>query len=242
VKVDGYQETDASYLYSWRHGGPWHQPDGADYYRLISDYHLDTRVASGEIDEVWFFGAPYMGFYESQMAGPGAYWCNSGGLPDVNSGRIFVIMGFSYERQVGEMLEDYGHRAESIMWHVYGSWHNTYPPQHNWDAFTLYDKIAAGHAACGNVHYAPNSQSDYDWGNTAYVWSTCDDWLYNWPNLQGQSTKRSVNCAEWGYGDTRLHHKWWFTHFPKAAGVNPDGKQNNWWKYLADFNSYPESR
>jgi hypothetical protein len=35
---------------------------------------------------------------------------------------------------------------------------------------------------------------------------------------------------------------WWLTHLPKAAGVNPDGKQNNWWKYTCDFNSYPESR
>ena len=116
-------------------------------------------------------------------------------------------MGLSYERWIGEMLEDCGHRAESIMWHVYGSW-NGYLPQHNWDKFTLYDQNSSGHAACGNTHFAPNSTADYQWGN----------------------------------GDMRLHHKWWFNHFPRKAGVNADGKQNNWWKYLADFNGYADSR
>jgi len=136
------------------------------------------------------------------------------------------------------MLEDYCHRTESIMAHVYGSW-NGYPPQHNWDKFSLYDKIAPGEAACGNCHYAPNSNSDYDWGNHKIVWGSCDDWLNNWPNLQG--TKKQVDCSEWGNGDMRLHHIWWFKHIPHADGINPDGKQNNWWKYIADFNSYAES-
>jgi hypothetical protein len=106
----------------------------------------------------------------------------------------------------------------------------------------MIDKVQSGESACGFCHYAPNSQSDYDWGNTTYVWSMCDDWLYNWPNLQGAVTKRWVNCGEWGKGDMRLHHKWWLTHIPKRSGVNADGKQNNWWKYLCDYWSYPESR
>jgi hypothetical protein len=38
-------------------------------------------VARGEIDEIWLFGGPYFGFYESRMAGPGAFWCNAPPLP-----------------------------------------------------------------------------------------------------------------------------------------------------------------
>jgi len=189
------------------------------------------------------FGAPYFGFWEAAMAGPSPYFINGGTYYVPEAQRNFAIMGFNYERWIGEMLEDFGHRAENHMTRVYGSW-NAYPPQHNWDRFTLIDKNIVDHnlytAGCGNVHYAPNSQSDYEWGSYTYVWSTCDDWLYNWPNLQG--TKKRVNCAEWGYGDIRAHHKWWLTHFPHKPGINADGKQNNWWKYLVDFNSYPESR
>jgi|GEM_PF-992992 len=247
---DGYQFTPDGYVTAWRNGGPWH--GDVDYLRLVTDKvyphnnprSIAERVAAGEIDEVFVFAAPSSaGFYESRMIGPTAYWCNSPGLYLASALRNFIVMGFNYERGVGEMLEDYGHRTESIMWHVYGSWHS-YPPQHNWDKFTLIDKNITNHnlytAGCGNVHYAPNSQSDYDWGNSTYVWSTCDDWLYNWPNLTG--TKKLVNKNEWGGGDIRLHHKWWFKHFPRAAGINPDGKQNNWWKYLADHWNYPESR
>ena len=54
------------------------------------------------------------GFYESRMAGPGAFWCNAPQCENTDACRKrFVIMGFSYERGVGEMLEDLRHRAES---------------------------------------------------------------------------------------------------------------------------------
>lgn len=259
IKVDGFQYTDQTFCTAWENGGPFHSPDGVDYYRVLRDKYYNynnpktvaERVADGDIDEVFMFGAPYFGYWESCMCGPSPYFVNGGTYYVPEAGRNFIVMGFNYERWVGEMLEDYGHRAECIMWRVYGSW-NAYPPQHNWDLFTLVDKNIVDRnlytAGCGNVHYAPNSTADYQWGNFTYVWSTADDWLNNWPNLQG--ARRQMNCADWGYGDIRLHHKWWFRHFPHTAGVwdtgptsSPNyGKQNNWWKYLADFNSYPESR
>jgi len=119
------------------------------------------RVNEGEIDEVWLWEAPYMGYWESLMVGKGAHFCNSPPLDDVPT-KPFIIMGFNYERGVGEMLEDFGHRVESIMTHIYGSWEAK--ETHAWNRFTLYDKVAPGKAGCGNVHYAPNSEKDYDWG------------------------------------------------------------------------------
>jgi hypothetical protein len=138
------------------------------------------------------------------------------------------------------MLENFGHRVESILTKVYGRWNHKVPLEqmNTWERFTLYDKVAPGNAACGNVHFAPNSERDYDWGNKRFVWSTCDDWL-NYPALTGK--KRLVNCDEWGGGDIRAHHKWWLSHLPKAKGIAPDGKLANWWKYVVDFNRYPES-
>ncbi|MBK8430554.1 MAG: hypothetical protein IPL28_04385 [Chloroflexi bacterium] len=48
------------------------------------------------------------------------FWCNAPALENTNQAkRRFVMMGFSYQRGVGEMLENMGHRAESIMKHVY---------------------------------------------------------------------------------------------------------------------------
>ena len=236
VKKDGFRYTAESYMKCYRDGKGWHQPDGVDYTAILKEFGLERRVAAGEIDEVWLMGAPYAGYYESTMAGPNAYFCNSGPVEGIDSKRLFVIMGFNYERGVGEMLEDFGHRAESILRHVYGSWEPK--PTHAWNRFTLYDKVAPGQAACGNVHFAPNSQGDYDWGNKSFVESTCDDWL-DYPNLTGR--KRLVTAGDWGGGDCRAHHKWWFRRLPRAPGRAADGKLNNWWPYVIDPNPYPES-
>ena len=105
----------------------------------------------------------------------------------------------------------------------------------------LYHEAAPGEAGCGNVHFAPNSERDYDWGNRRVVWSTCDDWL-NYPDLTGQ--RRPVNCEEWGGGDIRAHHRWWLRHLPRAPG-RTEGKLNNWWAYVVDPNldrRFPESQ
>jgi len=237
-KVDGFKYANADdYMACIRGKAPWHQPDRMDHAAFCRQFDLERRVAAGEIDEVWMFSSPFgMGGYESTMAGPNAYWCNSPPVEGVDSKRLFVIMGFSLERGVGEMLEDLGHRSESILAHVYGSWEPK--PTHTWNRFTLHDKVAPGEAACGTVHYSPNSDGDYDWGNPRFVPSTCDDWL-DYPNLTGK--KRLVNKNDWDEGDCRGHHRWWFRRFPNAPGRAPDGKLNNWWPYVIDPNLFPES-
>lgn len=240
IKQDGFRYTDDSYLQCLSTWSGWHSPDLCDYKSKCRDLDLARKVDSGEIDEVLDHSAPYFGGYETRMIGRGGYWCNSPALRRVACSKIFIISVFNYERGVGEMLEDYGHRAESILRYVYGSWEAQ--KTHAWNRFSLYDKVYPGEAACGNVHFAPNSQSDYDWGNSTLVWSSCDDWLANFPNLQG--TKRLVNRADWGNGDIRQHHVWWFTHMPHVSGTLTEygmTRLNNWWAYMQDFNRYPES-
>lgn len=246
VKRDGFRYTDLTFQQCWPSGGTTycHQPDGVDYRAVARDYDLARKVDSGELDEVLMFGAPYFGYWESTMAGRGGYWCNSSPQTRIPCSRIFIMMGFNYERGVGEMLEDYGHRTESIMRYVYGSW--SAQKTHAWNRFTLYDKQMPDEAACGNVHFAPNSTSDYDWGNSSYVNSTCDWWLNTFPAGYPDEIgpKRLVNRGEWGNGDMRLHHTWWFSHIPHVDGsITEYGmtRLNNWWAYLQDFNRHAES-
>ena len=236
IKQDGFRYTHDSYLKCWRSRSGFHQPDLVDYYALLDEFDIIRKVNSGAIDEVWLFGFPYAGYYESIMAGPGAFWCNA--PPLVGAGlvpaqpvpaRRFVMMGFNYERGVGEMLEDLGHRAESILSKVFEAPRDG---ENLWARFTRYNKTHPGRAECGNVHFAPNSARDYDWGNPRPAPSRCDDW-YNFPNLRG--INRTVNCSEWGNGDIRLHHLWWFKHFPHSAGET-DGVSHNWWDYVVDPN------
>ena len=237
VKLDGFRYTTDAFRACLAGEQAWHQPDAVDYRAIFKQFGVLGRFRRREIDEVWLWGPSYSGFWESTMAGFRAYFCNSQPVQGVWTWRTLMTMGFNYERGVGEMLEAFGHRVESIMRHVYGSWEHA--PTHAWNRFTLYDKIAPGQAACGTVHFAPNSERDYDWGNPRTVMSTADDWLH-YPDLTGE--KVPMNCAQWGNGDIREHHRWWLTRLPHAEGRNPDGKLNNWWAYVTDFNRFPESR
>ncbi|MDO8754188.1 MAG: hypothetical protein Q7J80_09880 [Anaerolineales bacterium] len=227
AKTDGFRYTPQTYMDVLRRTASPHMPQEVNYQAILSKYNILQRVARSEIDEVWLFGFPHAGFYESVMGGPGAFWCNALPLNNTSaSKRRFVMMGFSYERHIGEMEEAFGHRAESIMEKTFSK----LPAQANlWKRFTQYDKIAPGRAACGNIHFAPNSQSDYDWNNATPVNSECYDWLLNFPNFKGDV--RVVGPSEWGNGDTRAHHKWWFNHFPRVAG-RKNGIHNNWWQYV----------
>lgn len=232
IKRDGFCYDEDTYLSAWRNRS-FHDPDGVDYLCLVDEFDMIGRVDRGEIDEVWLFGHPYGGYYESIMCGPDAFWCNAPALQGTeHASRRFVIMGFNFERGVGEMLEDLGHRAESIMFKVYES------IKGDADLFARFLKIERdfpAEAEVGSVHFSPNSIRDYDWGNTSSVLSRCDTW-YNFPDLSGNP--RMVDCSEWGNGDIRLHHLWWFRHFPHIIGESK-AVSHNWWQYVIDPNTVP---
>lgn len=265
VKLDGFRYTWDTYLPVLQRPDTYHQPDAIDYHQILKDFRVLERVAANEIDEVWLFAYPFAGTWESSMAGKGAFYCNSAPLEGTDScPRRFIIMGFSYERGVGEMEEDLAHRTESLMGRIYGcqdfvnwtyAWDRSKEPYVKLDPtkydavkyaatntfakFLLFDRIAPGNSQCGNVHYAPNSQKDYEWGNMMPVVTYADDWL-TFPNLPG--VQKMTNANSWGNGDIRGHHRWWFTRFPKVAG-RTNGVRNNWWAYIAavansEFDAY----
>jgi hypothetical protein len=229
-KIDGFKYQVDDYVTHWRNRSGFHQPDAVDYYRILDNFRLVERINDNQIDEVWLYGFPFGGFYESIMVGPGAFWCNAPPLAGTDHcRRRFVIMGFSYERGVGEMLENLGHRAESIMRHVF---RHTSGEANLWQRFSRYDLTHPGRAEVGAMHFAPNSLRDYDWGNPTYVPSRCYDWRH-FPDFQGET--HQVNCHEWGDGDIRQHHLWWFRLLPHVAG-SANGLSHNWWEYIIDPN------
>jgi hypothetical protein len=204
------------------------------------------RIAMREIDEVWVFNFPQAGFFESTMGGAGAFWCNSDPMTwSTGCNRRFIVMGFSFERGPGEMLHSFGHRAESLVSKVFNcqdfvAWtyaRNRVPatvgPNLNlFEQFISFDQIAPGKSGLGTIHYAPNSDHDYEWNNPRLVPSNCYDW-YNFPHLKNDF--RQVGPSEWGNGDIRLLHKWWLAHMPRIAG-RTGGVANNWWQYMMDPN------
>lgn len=230
VKADGFRYTPKTYLDVMNRVTAAHTPDTVDYQDFLNRFKILQLVAANQIDEIWIFGFPYAGFYESTMGGAGAFFCNSNPLANTTQcARRFVIMGFSMERGVGEMLESFGHRIEFTMDKVYC---NLAAENNLWKKFERYDKAFPGQSEVGSIHYAPNSDKDYDWGNSRLVTSHCADWA-NFPNFTGAT--KQVNCAEWGGGEIRAHHKWWLKHLPKVGGKT-NGVANNWWQYVLDLN------
>ena len=151
----------------------------ADYARIIKEFNVLQLINSRAIDEVWMFGGPYFGFYESRMVGKDAFWCNAPPL-EINS-RRFVMMGFNYQRQVREMVHNFGHRAESILGRQFQS--QPYLDE-------LYKPGVAGIGSApkndfekflqvkGTVHRTPGGQ-DYDQDEMAWVTALNLDW-YRW--------------------------------------------------------------
>lgn len=247
AKQDGFQYTPAAYLAMMQNEPSHHEPDGVDYWKIVNDYQLINRVEANLIDEVWIFGGPYFGFWESQMVGQGAIWCNSSPLSHSEQcSRRFVIMGFNYQRSPAQMIHNMGHRMESIMGHVYNSlgWvQNAYGavnpyvqpsigpdkftnPRNDLEKFLLYEKIAPGRAGIGTIHTPCNGDKDYDWQNPNQASSSCDDWMA-FPN--GQGTRRNLNGGEWNWNEYD-YIKWWFKHVPHVKG-SKNGILNNWWRY-----------
>lgn len=237
TKIDGFTYTPEQYMKCWKERKGWHDPDTADYPKTFEDYNVLPKIDSGAVDEVWFFGAPYFGYNESAMAGPGAFYVNGAIYDKVPSKRAFVIMGFNYERGCAEMIHDLCHRTESTMARVYGGW-KAEELTTAWARFAANAKQSNGIAAVGTCHYPPNAEHDYDYANPRKVSSSADDWL-SYPNLTG--AEKEVSCETWGGPDYQRNYlKWWFTRLPKATGINTDGRLNNWWEYIFNFNDYTD--
>lgn len=151
----------------------------ADYQRIIQDFKLIQQVQSQQIDEVWMFGGPLFGFYESRMVGKGAFWCNGPAMEQ--DCRRFVIMGFNYERDLKEMVHDFGHRAESTLARLFGSQtflHLLYASP--LPAFTAlpapkndFEQFLSTH---GTVHRKPGG-ADYGQDEIAWVSALKPEWF-----------------------------------------------------------------
>lgn len=232
VKDDGYRYNEITYLSCLNSQANCHSPDTVNYINIIGQTSACDKFNQGTIDELWLFGGPWFGYYESRLTGTGSFEYNSPPLNGTSCTKPMPIMGFSYERGMNEMVHDFAHRTEATMTKVYGSSAQN-NVSHSWNKFTLVKQQSPNYAysGCGSTHFAPNSTVAYEYTNTQTVSSYCEDFL-NYPDLKplGQSLKQ-FNCNEWSCTDIG-YYSYWFKHLPKATGTAPDGKLSDWWQYI----------
>ena len=244
----GFQYTDEQFAEAceaaWSTGRtPWNYFESAESpvtgYRFNYEYFIEKlnlleRKNSGEFDEIWMYSEMASAF-ETVMVGRGAYWINGRSIEaDCGLFRINYIA----KHRLDTPLENLGHSAEWLLTHVYngkGKFENVIPieERNTWEKFMQVDKHFPGDAAVGNVHYAPNSQSDYQWNDKTEVYSTWQDWRDNYPNLTGE--KKLSNSNDWGNGNNLTHKAWWFSCFPHVTGRDEEGYSHNWWIYYQNF-------
>ncbi len=211
----------------------------------ITGNNLDDMVKNGQVDEVWFQGQINVG--EGVSFGPGAFNIHHAVFPNTDSGRAFA------GRQVaGLPRHNLGHNSEYTISRAFdeGPWGQE--DGGPWSDFArqaisndpgspFYNPGVPGvgvtHRGCNasQPFTIPNYQySDYTYVEcTAALW---DDYPYNYP--YAAPAQPAINCTAWGCNEEG-YQPWWFDHLPTAPGTLV-GEQNNWWKYILDFNSYPE--
>ena len=234
-KTDGFIYTEEEYLAVYNGQATSHQPDNVDYNAIVNDPQLDIcgKANRGEIDEVWIYNGPWFGFWESTLVGPGAYWYNSNPVPGpYTCTELVPIMGPSPERGLESAVHNFGHRTESTMRQVYGSWEQN-RIVHSWEAFALVDALSPDfvYSGCGNTHYPPNGLSDYDYGNAGSALTNCDD-FWNYPELSNPSDVwQTVSCADWGCNEVG-YQNYWYSRFPANDECGVDDVANDWWQYF----------
>ena len=243
VKADGFQYNEASYLDVINGITSPHSPDLVDYNAIVNDAALDIcgKANAGTIDEVWIYNGPHFGFWESTLVGPNAYFYNSSPVPTPFScNRLIPIMGPSPERSAESAVHNFGHRTESTMRQLYGSWEQN-STDHSWERFALVDVLSPSYAysGCGNTHYPPNATTDYDYDNgppsgsitpPPHFQTNCEEFL-SYPTVG--TTTSYVDCTLWGCNELG-YHAYWFGHLPANVGCDADGYSNDWWIYFAN--------
>ena len=99
---------------------------------------------------------------------------------------------------------------------------------------------------CGNTHFPPNANSDYDYENPVGVMSDCMDWT---PTKTGKLSL--VNADTWGsipyawpeFAPTQRvesqHYIFWMQNMPGHQNGIANGTNvlRNWWEFTADWDN-----
>jgi hypothetical protein len=135
-------------------------------------------------------------------------------------------MGFDTTRTVDLALHSYGHYLEGLFgnlltvelfWYRYGG------------------NNAAGFprsVRCGNVHFPPNANIDYQYNSGQNVQNNfCDDW-----NPTGSGQTQTVACNKWGC-DEKGYMVWWMQRMPGYANTltYQDKKMPSWWDFVGEM-------
>ena len=214
------------------------------YNDLLNKYNFCDKSNNHQIDEIWVYAMPFIGMGEAAMTGTGAFNINGPVFSGNTCTDHLPIMGFNYERYLGCALHNMGHRIETTMYKLFPGQYRYVPSdpalptgltKNPFQLFMSYDAIDPGKAQVGNIHFPPNGVENYDYDNGNFVQTYGPNWK-RYPFLFNQT--ETINCSAWGCeidcGQNFM--AWWMRHIPHFKCKDRDGRLNNWWAYVIDYN------
>lgn len=249
AKTNGYKLNIADLKYCIDHWKDIPKTDrfkqkcetGVDYNKIIDALKICDQVNKGQVDEVWMWGYAWFGFSESALVGPDGFAFNGVVIGDSKCNRLVPIMGFNYERGLGEALHDFIHRMEATMTTVYKNWSENRTVT-KWDLFALVKAQSKDYdySGCGSAHYTPASEGEYEYDTGTKEMSTiCENFsdfnTFTSKELFNKSKAKKINCKTNPWLCTQEgYSEWWFSRIPKFIGVGSDGVLNDWLAYFVD--------
>lgn len=210
-----------------------------DYISILNNLDICTYVDTYGVRDVWMWtGASTQvpGADESNMAmgtNTAGLW-NRGTYGDISNttqtndlpvcNNTYVLYGFNFGRELATMVHNYGHQIERL----FKFYDNT--------LFTNFSEPygpTAGTKHCGWVHFPPNGASDYDYGNTTTVTTSCSAW-----DPASEAITETLNCTSWNC-DHEKFLVWWMKRLPgngSPVSYNTETLRNIWYP-LADFDN-----
>lgn len=221
----------------YNHYTPRPDPDGTWYGSFAATLAADNlcdRINAEDIDQIWLWVDPVTDprpGVEYAISGPffgeGAPYATVASPAFCGGQRSFGFMGFDTTRPPDYALHSFGHFMEGLLgtlqtvelfWYRYaGDTDAGYP---------LTER-------CGNVHFPPNGEIDYDYDNPAFVETTCEDW-----NPQATGLSQHYNCGRWGCNQ-QGYLLWWLQNMPNAGHrqVYQGQYLPNWWDFTQDMDA-----
>lgn len=212
-----------------------------DYAAIMQRIGIEHLVHDLGVKQVWIFAyhGGVVNMWESNMASPTGDVsnsdCRTDDLPVLRS--TYTVYHYNYQRGVSEMIENHMHQLEALLNWADGR-HVTHPAKWHtllfWGKFVGSDKshkLVSEPKRCGWSHYAPNSESDYDWANPRFVDSDIEDW-----QPDGVGKLQRISCDRWA-GDSLRWKVYWLQNIPgQGHGLTYRGKPlRNWWTFVADW-------
>lgn len=198
-----------------------------DYMSMMNRQNICNYVDNQDVKEVWLYsyGGIGKGGWESNFSSKYGDISNSDRYPyDLpQCQKSYTVYDYNYGRYVAEAVHNHMHQFESIFGDIDYSLF--------WNKFT---------SSCGNTHFPPNGQQDYDYHNPNPVLSDCEDW-----HPYGTGKQTSISNATWN-DDEVNYYIYWMQNIPGAnngltdcspqdSNCVPTKRLKNWWTFINDF-------